>query len=219
MLKRTKVITLLLTLVPAVYLALSWNDLPETVPVHFDLHGNPDRYGNKMELVGVTAAIIALNIIIYFLLTNIHRIDPRKKAIDNKERMSKISLAVSIFMSAILCLIIYSSIKGSFKLHTGLIYSLVGLLFAVIGNYMPNMKQNYFAGFRVPWTLDNEENWRKTHLLAGKLWFAGGLLIAVVCPFLQPEFSLVFFLVMIAILTIIPLTFSYKLFRKHKNLS
>ena len=61
------------------------------------------------------------------------------------------------------------------------VFAGVGLLLCLIGNYMHTIKPNYFAGLRLPWTLNNEDNWRKTHLLAGKLWFVGGLVIAILC--------------------------------------
>ena len=82
---------------------------------------------------------------------------------------------------------------------------------------MPNMKPNYFAGFRLPWTLENPENWRKTHQLAGRMWFAGGLLITVTCLFLPVKVAAIIFGVIAAVITIIPGVYSYKLFRKMKH--
>jgi len=53
---------------------------------------------------------------------------------------------------------------------------LLGFAFAGMGIYMPKLKQNYYAGFKLPWTLESEENWNATHRLAGKIWPVGGLL-------------------------------------------
>jgi uncharacterized membrane protein len=203
--------------VPLVYLVIIWNDLPATIALHFDLHGNPDRYGNKKELFLMIAIISVVNILVYLLLTNIHRFDPKKGAVDNKGRLSRIAFATSLFMSALLVLIIYSTKKGGFTdISIGLIFSGIGLLFAVIGNYMPNMKPNYFAGMRLPWTLENPENWRKTHALAGRLWFAGGLIIAVVCLFTKPVLSIILFFTITIIITVIPCVYSYRLYKKNK---
>jgi uncharacterized membrane protein len=203
---------------PAVYLAIIWKELPATIAIHFDLYGNPDRYGSKKELILLVAIIVGVNMLVYLLLTNIHRFDPKKSAVENKGRLSRIAFATALFMSALLVLIIYSTKKGGFDdISIGLIFSGVGLLFAVIGNYMPNMKPNYFAGMRLPWTLENPENWRKTHALAGRLWFGGGLLIAVVCLFTPPLMSIIFFFVVMLMITIIPGVYSYRLHKKNKN--
>ena len=206
----------LIIIAPAIYLALVWNQFPEKIAMHFDLHGNPDRYGNKKELIGLTAIFIGMNLFVYFLLTNMHRIDPKKNAADNKERLRKMAFAVTVFMSAILFAIIYSSKQGSTKPLMGFIFSGVGLLFAILGNYMPNLKPNYFAGFRLPWTLEDPENWKKTHALAGRLWFAGGLLLAIVCLFTTPVVSIVIFFTLMTIIVIIPCVFSCRLYKQRK---
>ena len=46
-----------------------------------------------------------------------------------------------------------------------------------MGNYMPKLKVNHTVGIRLPWTLQSEDNWHKTHRLAGKLWVLGGLIL------------------------------------------
>ncbi|MEO6613564.1 MAG: SdpI family protein [Chitinophagaceae bacterium] len=201
---------------PAIYLALVWNRLPGRIAMHFNLRGNPDRFGNKQELILLTVVFIVINLLVYFLLTNIHRLDPKRYAADNKERLRRIAFAVSVFMSAILFAIIYSSISGSTKPMMGFIFSGVGLLFAIIGNYLPNLKPNYFAGLRLPWTLEDPDNWKKTHALAGKLWFAGGLLLAIICLFTPPVVSIVIFFIVMAVIVIIPCIFSYRLFKQRK---
>lgn len=207
----------LFIIAPAIYLAIIWNRLPDTVAMHYDLQGNPDRFGSKNELIGLTAILIGVNILVYFLLTNIYRIDPKKYAADNKDRLRRIAFAVVIFMSALLSLIIYSSTQGNIKLDAGIIFSGTGLLFAVIGNYLPNLKPNYFAGLRLPWTLENTDNWRKTHALAGKLWFAGGLFLATICLFLPTTISIIIFFVVMTVITIIPCVYSYRLYKAQKE--
>lgn len=207
----------LVALIPGVYLAASWNSLPENVALHFDLKGNPDRYGDKTELVVVVAVLSLMTVGIYFLLSTIYKIDPKRYAAENKDRLQRMGFAVGIFMSALCCVIIYSTIKGSIEFGLRYIFAGVGLLFSLIGNYMHNMKPNYFAGLRVPWTLNNEENWRKTHLMAGKLWFAAGLLIAILCLLLPDAISLIIFFILTAVLIVIPVVYSYRLYKKNKE--
>jgi uncharacterized membrane protein len=212
-----KRIVWVIILIPAAYLAISWKNLPETVAMHFDLKGNPDRFGSKNELITMSIILIVMNAIVYLILTNIYRIDPKRYAAENKSRLYRIGFVVSVFMSAVLCLIIYSSTHGNIKLSTRLILAGIGLLFAFIGNYMHNIKPNYFAGFRLPWTLENEDNWRKTHLLGGKLWFVGGLVIAVICLILPPVASMVAFFTIMFVVVIIPAIYSYRLYKKQKS--
>jgi uncharacterized membrane protein len=204
-------------LVPGIYLAATWKSLPEQVAMHFDLHGDPDRYGSKTELLLVVALLCLVSVGTYFLLSNIYKIDPKRYAAENKDRLQRMGFAVGIFISAICCVIIYSTLKGSVEFGMRYIFAGVGLLFCLMGNYMHNIKPNYFAGFRLPWTLNDEENWRKTHLLGGKLWFGGGLVIAVLCPLLPETVSLVFFFIVMMILVFIPIVYSYRFYKKNNQ--
>jgi uncharacterized membrane protein len=80
----------------------------------------------------------------------------------------------------------------------------------VLGNLLPKMKQTYTMGIKLPWTLNNEENWNKTHRFAGKLWVAGGV-ITMATAFLG---SFWIFIGILAVMCIIPTIYSYRLFKK-----
>jgi len=214
-----KKIVWLILVAPAIYLALAWNKMPEKVTMHFDWNGEPDKMGSRQELLTMMIILIATNLIVYLILTNIYRIDPKKKAAENKTRLHRLAFGVVVFMSAVLCMIIYSSSHGNIRFSMNLLLAGMGLFFAFIGNYMHNIKPNYFAGFRLPWTLENEENWKKTHALGGKLWFGGGLLLAVTCIFLPARIAMIYFFTVMGVITLIPIVYSYRLYKKQKALN
>jgi len=215
--KFLKQIVWVIILIPAVYLAIVWKNLPEVLATHFDLRGQPDRLGNKNELIKMSIILIIANAIVYLILTNIYRIDPKRYAAENKSRLQRIGFAVCVFLSGVLCFIIYNASHGKINFSIRLLLAGMGLLFALIGNYMHTIKPNYFAGFRLPWTLENEDNWRQTHLLGGKLWFIGGIAIAVICLILPPTASLVAFYTIMIVVVIIPAVYSYRLYKKQKS--
>ena len=205
----------LIAFVPLVYLLLIWQALPEEMAMHFDLKGNPDRYGNKSELLIMAAALSAMSILIYFGLSNIYKIDPKKYAADNKDRLHRMGFAIAIFIVALTCFIIYSTSKGNMRMSMRYIFAGIGLLLCLMGNYMHTIKPNYFAGLRLPWTLNNEDNWRKTHLLAGKLWFIGGLVIAILCLLVPGTAAIVLFFIATIVLILVPVVYSYRLYKKN----
>jgi len=135
-----------IALVPLVYLLSIWQGLPEEMAMHFDLKGNPDRYGNKSELLIMAAALSAMSILIYFGLSNIYKIDPKKYAADNKDRLHRMGFAIAIFIVALTCFIIYSTSKGNMRMSMRYIFAGIGLLLCLMGNYMHTIKPNYFAG-------------------------------------------------------------------------
>jgi len=84
----------------------------------------------------------------------------------------------------------------------------MGLMFIAIGNYMPQVKHNYFLGIRTPWTLASPEVWRKTHRLSGMLWAAAGLLF-IAGAFLPTAGAIPVFISALVLATIPPIFYSY----------
>jgi uncharacterized membrane protein len=198
---------------PLVYLGITWSSLPDTIALHFDFSGKPDRFGDRNELFRMTALLSGLSIAMFYILSNIYRIDPKKYAAENKDRLIRMAFIIAIFMSAVSMFVIYSASKGSLDPGAKYIFAGVGLLFCFLGNYMHTIKPNYFAGIRLPWTLNNEQNWRKTHLLAGKMWFGGGILLAVLSLALPEQVTRIAFFIILAVLVIVPGVYSYRMYR------
>jgi len=201
-------------LIPAVYLAIIWHHIPETVPMHFDLKGNVDRYGSRDDFKVLIIALIIINAGVYLLVSNIYRIDPKRNAAQNKDRMQRIAFYVCAYLSAIWVMIIYATVHGDSSMIMKFVFVAMGLLFALLGSNMYNIQPNYFAGIRLPWTLENEDNWRKTHQFAGRLWFFGGLIIALAALLLRNGQAIYISAAALAVLIIIPIVFSYNLYRK-----
>ena len=60
--------------------------------MHFDIKGNVDKYGTKNEFLVLVLSLTFLNAIVYLILTNIYKIDPKKYAAQNKERLQRTEL-------------------------------------------------------------------------------------------------------------------------------
>lgn len=94
-----------------------------------------------------------------------------------------------------------------------IIFATISLFFIIFGNYMGNIRPNWFVGIRTPWTMDNEEVWRKTHQLAGKLWFSGGI-AALIFSFVLTKYFNYWFIPLLFTITLIPIIYSYLLYKK-----
>lgn len=89
----------------------------------------------------------------------------------------------------------------------------LGVLLIAIGNYLPKSKQSYTVGIRLPWTLNSEENWNRTHHLAGYLWILGGVLL-LLCAFLPAVWFLPVLMILLILVAGILFAYSYSLYRK-----
>lgn len=209
-----KSILLLLILAPVIYLSIIYSELPDTVPLHYGPDMQPDRFGAKSELWLPIGILLGVAIISYLIITNISKIDPKMEKEDQSANMVKFGTTIVGFFSAISMYIIYSTQQGQVK---SLFFILMGALFAVLGNLMYNIKPNYFIGMRLPWTLHDDENWKLTHRLAGKLWVVGGILICVFSIVIPTTLFLPFFIAVMLFITVWPMLFSFRFYMKKKK--
>ena len=199
---------------PFIYGAFIFPQLPSRIPTHFNIEGKADAWGGPSSIFIGPGIMGAVSIFVYVLMSNLKSFDPKKYDEANDALYSNFAVLTVAFLSALSTIIIYSSTHADEINVSKLILSLVGLSFAALGWYMPKFKQNYFVGFKLPWTLENETNWNETHKVAGKLWIYGGLFQAVVTFILPMKFGMIAFMLAIAVMVIIPSVFSYRLFKK-----
>ena len=101
-------------------------------------------------------------------------------------------------------------------MHVGTVAPVfVGLLFLILGNYLPKLRRNRTMGIKLPWTLASEENWNRTHRVAGFIWVAAGLLM-VVSAFWQLHGPAVT-VVLLALAVGVPVLYSYLYYCRHER--
>lgn len=165
---------------------------------HFDSHGEANGWSSKWFAVfGLPLFLFIVNILCTMACEN----DPRRSGYP--EKMMRIVYWICPVVSWICAVAVYGYALGfpqdGFAKYT-LVF--VGLVFVLIGNYLPKVKQNYYLGIKLPWTLADEENWNKTHRLGGRVWVTGGLLIMLNFFFRIRglEFALILAMVLIPII-------------------
>ena len=202
------IITSVVILIPVVIGLLLWNKLPEQVPVHWDINGAVDGYATKPQAIFLMPLILVAFHWICVIGTSL---DPKKQNISDK--MMTLVLWIIPIISLICNSMVYATALGH-KVNVNVIMPLfMGALFIIIGNYLPKCKQSYTMGIKLPWTLDDEENWNKTHRFAGFIWVIGGIIImasAIIGAFW------IFFVLLIPML-VVPVVYSYSIYKKkHK---
>ena len=204
--KKTLIITSLICLLPMLVGALLYSRLPEQVATHFDLQGNPDGWSSRAFAVfGLPGILLAVNLLIPFAL----QADPKHK------NMSGALVNIVIWTVPVVSLLCSGLTLGralGYDLRIEMVLPVfMGVLFILIGNYLPKTKQSYTMGIKLPWTLASEENWNRTHRLAGFLWVIGGAFF-IVMSFIG--WSLIAFLIPLALMVLAPTVYSYLLYRK-----
>jgi uncharacterized membrane protein len=205
---------LVVWLLPGIYLLFIYSSLPQSVPMHYS-NGGVDRYGSKTEFVLIMGSMMGISAFVYLLLKFLPFIDPKKQIKFGESTFQKLAFGLVVFLTALNLVIIYSAVHNGIKIEK-VLFPIIGLFFVFMGNMMNSIKPNYFAGVRTPWTLDNEDNWRATHRLAGRVWFIGGIFLTLAMLFLPEPAGTIVFMSVVVTMSLVPIIFSYIYFRKHQ---
>ncbi|MBQ4046534.1 MAG: SdpI family protein [Lachnospiraceae bacterium] len=209
--KKTIILTTLITLLPALIGFILWNKLPDQMPIHFNFGGQADNYSSKLfAVLGLPCIIMIFHLIVVFATMA----DPHNPQVSSK--LNRLVLWICPLVSLFTAFLIYSAALGrnlDVNMITGI---MMGLLFVIIGNYLPKTRHNYTIGIRIPTTLNSEENWEKTHRMAGPVWVAGGLIV-LISAFLGTAGTIIM-LITLCVISITPLVYSIRLAKKQKDL-
>ncbi len=200
-----------LCLIPVIIGLLLYNKLPDQMPIHWDINGEVNQYASK------SFAILFPPIIVFFadLVTKFLIINSPKSDGYPKKLLSLYKYFLPLLSMLILILELISVYYSEIEIVSVVILVFVGIMFVVIGNYLPKTKQNYVIGIKIPWTLNDEENWNKTHRLGGYTFVIGGFVLMVI-PFLPLSVAIMDSLltIIIVMIIVIPMISSFILYKK-----
>ena len=202
--KKLLVVTTIIILLPVVAGLLLWEQLPETMATHFGTENEPNGWSSKpMAVFGIPGIMAALHV--FCLLVTFA--DPKRSNIGAK------AIGIVYWILPLVSIVVmgmtYIYALGT-EVNIGMICCLlIGFLLVVLGNYLPKAKQNYTFGYKIPWTLNSEENWNRTHRLAGWIMVILGIIL-MINAFLLWEWLFIAFLPA----ALLPILYSYMLYLK-----
>jgi uncharacterized membrane protein len=209
-------LTILSTVVVGALLLLgawAWTVLPPDalVPIHWGPDGRVDGYAPKT--VGlVLLPLMTIGVAALFWVIPV--IEPRRANIEKSGKAyAAIWVGVVLLMAAIDVVAVAAALGASLDM-TLIVFVGTGLLFVVIGNYLPKVRPNYLMGIRTPWTLTSELAWDKTHRVGGRLFVLEGIVFVIAGLLRPPPGALVVVLVggMVVMLVVV-VAYSYRVWR------
>ncbi len=194
-------------LLPILAGLILWNRLPATMTTHWGADGYADGWSGKgFAVFGAPLILLAIHWLCLFVDSRLTK---------NYEQNSK-AFRLVFWIIPILSLIIHTflyAIAFGWEFRPDVFVSLaIGLMFVVIGNYLPKIRQNPTLGIKISWTLSSEENWNRTHRMAGKLWVGGGILL-LFTVFLPMKIAAWVWVIALLVLAGVPMGYSYYLHR------
>ena len=210
--KWTLAVTSVIILLPMAVGLLLWDKLPEKIPYHWGVNGEVDGWASKTQAVFLMPSFM---LAIQWFCALMTGLDPKAKNV-TASKMMGIVLWIIPVLNLFLNVMVWLAAFGR-EVNMAVIMPLfMGVLFVVLGNYLPKCRQSYTLGIKLPWTLNDEGNWNATHRLAGKLWVAGGLL-TMVCAVLPGVWAFIVMMSVLVVMCAIPTVYSYRYYKTHKN--
>ena len=200
-------ISSILILIPMVLGLIFWNQLPAQFPTHFGTDGNPDAWGGKLFVVLLPLILLVL----HWLCVVVTIKDPKNKG--QTKKAIGMTMWIMPMLSFVISAIMYA-VAFDIDLNVSIVLHLfLGVLFIMIGNYLPKCKQNHTLGIKLVWTLSSEENWNATHRFGGKVWVVCGFL-ALAAALLPLEVSLIIAFAVILLAVLLPTLYSWRYYKK-----
>jgi uncharacterized membrane protein len=186
--------------------------LPARIPTHWNLHGQVDGWGGRASVFLFPA--IATGIVL--LVALLPRIDPRRANLERSGDAVRLIAGVTVLVMAwIEGLVLGEALGWGIDAQRG-VRGGVGVLLAVIGNYLPRIRSNWFIGIRTPWTLTSERVWRETHRLGGRTFVAAGAVMVLAGFFPSPYADRVAFAA-VMVGAAVPVVYSYVAWRREAS--
>lgn len=205
------IVTSIITLLPMVVGIILWNRLPEMMATHFGTDSMPNDWSPRgFTVFGIPIFLLAVHIICVFATVA----DQRNKGIN--QTVFKIVGCIAPFCSVACAVGIYGHELGFTEVNSlTAIKCTLAIMIIAVGNYLPKCRQNYTIGIKLPWTLEDEDIWNRTHRLAGWLWIMCGILI-IAEAFLRFGGAWLIFVVA-AVMVLVPVVYSLVIFMRNED--
>lgn len=207
------ILSSVICLLPLILSFVVYNDLPEQIAVQWSNTGDPTNIVPKaFAAFGMPLIFTVLNVVANIALSS----NPKRSNVSSV--MMIVYKWLVPFISVIVMPIILFMGMGVNIPVTIIVPILVGILLIVVGNYLPKCRQNYIIGIKLPWTLNDIDNWNKTHRMAGYLWISGGMVLIVGSFLIHNTYAwIAMSLVVLCLIAVIPLSYSYALYKRDVN--
>lgn len=205
--KKLPVVTSAVLLLPILTGLVLWERLPERIPIHWNAAGEIDGYGSRGMVV---FGLFGLLLVMHWFCIVVTSLDPKNK--EQGEKAIRLVCWIIPVLSLVMAVLVYSTALGVAVSVNAVLPVFLGLLFTVIGNLLPKCRRNYTIGIKVPWALENEENWNATHRFAGKVWVIGGLLVMAAGLLAASVWPM---LAVLLVMSFLPVVYSYFWYKKH----
>lgn len=219
-----------ITFLPLIITAIVLPFMKDSVPMHYNMQGNIDRWGSKYENYLLPIIIIAFSLFMQCILFYLKKQqsgdipDKKKQEASGNE---KIVYIMSVYMAAMFgimqCIILYSAyIKSGNNIDMPIIdfntitNVIMGIFIIIMGVLTTKSRKNHLFGIRTSWSMENDQTWAASNQAGGKIFIAAGFLTIIESIFIKGILSAFIMVVIILLASVICIIYSYYAYKRYK---
>ena len=209
------VLSLILTAAACIATLILLPQLPEKIPIHWNIQGVVDGYGGK-EWCWLTPAILVGMLLLFWAIP---WLSPKPFEVDSfRSTYWFIGLVLTGMFTYIHGLLMWAAWSGKVDITRAMLAGML-VMFSLLGNVLGKVRRNFYMGVRTPWTLASERVWNDTHRLAAKMFVGAGVLglAAVVLPVPLPA-VIISVVVLMIVAGLTPAVYSLILYKRLEKL-
>lgn len=217
-------ILFIVSFAPIIITAVSLIFMNDTVPMHYNINGEVDRWGSKYENFIFPAIIIAFYLfwIIYIKYYSVSNTDDVEKARSNINVLYIIAIAITCAFLVLQCIFLIMAFSISESLSANIdipliINCILSVVLIIIGNFLPKTKRNSIAGVRTSWTQKSDKAWYVANRNAGIAFVISGILTIIESSVIRGFISTIIMTAILLISFIISYIYSYFAVTKKSN--
>jgi len=209
------IVIILIQIALSLYFGLPLAD-DAKIPSHWNLQGKVDGWTGKYQSIIMFPMI---NIIIFTLMVFFLNISPRYRNDPDKfDRILPSLLNLLVFFFSAIHIFTILMAREFLPSENLFVFILLGLLFILVGNLLPKVPPNFYLGVRVPWTLSSDIVWKKTSIITGKCFAAGGVIFVIIGIIGKITVIVKMLMILVLVLIIIlPIIYSFIVYKKEQS--
>ena len=185
--------------------------MPERVPIHWDMQGQVDGWGHPFVAVGIMPLIM---VALWQLLRFMPKLDPKRPNIEKFRDSYDVTVNATLTLMLVVHFMIIGGALG-LPILSGvrLINVAIGVFFIVIGNVLPRTRRNWLFGIRTWWTMSDDRVWAESNRVGGYLMAGAGVLIALTAM-LEPPIGVIAMAVVVMVSVVASVAYSYAVWKR-----
>lgn len=205
-LTKFEIFTIIFCLIPILFGVFCYSELPENMAIHFNMKNIPDRYASKNFVVFGMPVILTILQAFCCISSKLRN----EKKCGSEKVMILVRLIIPVLSFITQAVIIAFALNEDTNISFWISLPM-GLIFIIIGNFMPKLRPNTVIGIKFPWIMKNEFVWEKTHRFAGLLFILNGFFIVIMSLLNKSTYGFIFLFATIIFIVIYSIVIRYKI--------